>query len=154
DSSRNSGAGDVSRRIFLVPRAQVHRLNVGGTSVSSLDLSVNGQRQTLSLAPGCAVILANGTIEATRLGLESLGVGSTQFGSPRVGNLMGHLRSNITVRIKRNAFALPPATELETVALIVRGAAFNRRFHIQLTAADMTGPNPEANMWTMVPDID
>lgn len=154
DSSRNASAGDVSRRIFLVPKAQVHRVNVGRTSVDSLDLTVDGQRKTLSLASGCAVILANGTIEATRLALESLGVGSTQFGSPRVGNLMAHLRSNITVRIKRSTFALPPSTELETVALIVRGTAFNRRFHIQLTAADMAGPNPEANMWTMVPDID
>ena len=155
DASTNTAYGDVSRRIFLVPRAQVHRLNVTGKSVTSLDLSVNGQRQSLQLAPGCAVVVANGTIEATRLALESLGVGSTQFGSPRVGNLMAHLRSNITVRIKRTAFGLSPlAQELETVALIVRGAAFARRFHIQLTAADMAGPNPEANMWTMVPDID
>ena len=51
DSSTNTAYGDVSRRIFLVPRAQVHRLNVTGTSVTSLDLSVNGRRQILQLAP-------------------------------------------------------------------------------------------------------
>jgi hypothetical protein len=31
--------------------------------------------------PTCVVVLANGTIEATRLALDSLGVGSRQFGS-------------------------------------------------------------------------
>src|SRR5262249_26732432 len=45
-------------------------------------------------------------------------------------------------------------TDLETVALIVRGSAFGRRFHHQITAADVTGPNPETSMWSMVPDID
>src|SRR5213075_635782 len=98
--------------------------------------------------------IADGTIEGTRLALESLGVGSTQFGSPRVGNLMAHVRSNITVRIKRTALGLAKATALETAALIVRGTALNRRFHIQVTAASVAGANPETNMWSMVPDID
>jgi len=40
-----------------------------------------------------AVVIANATVEATRLALESLGVGSQQFGSPQVGNLMAHLAS-------------------------------------------------------------
>jgi hypothetical protein len=101
------------------------------------------------------VVIASGTIESTRLALESLGVGSTQFGRPRLGNLMAHLRSNITVRIKRSALGLNgPPIDLETAALIVRGSALGRRFHHQITAADVSGPNPEKNMWNMVPDID
>lgn len=155
DVSRNSAYGDLSRRIFLVPRAQVHRLNTTGNAVSSIDLSVDGARQTLQLDSGCAVVIANGTIEATRLALESLGIGSQQFGSLRVGNLMAHLRSNITVRIKRAALGLVGApTEVETTALIVRGSAMGRRFHHQVTAADTAAPNPEQNMWSMVPDLD
>lgn len=155
DVGANSRHGDLSRRIFLLPRTQVHRLNLVGNTVASIDMSVNGVRRLLELAPGSAVVIANGTIEATRLALESLGVGSLQFGSPRVGNLMVHLRSNITVRIKRAALGLagPPA-EVETTALIVRGSALGRRFHFQVTAADTGGPNPEQNMWSMVPDID
>jgi hypothetical protein len=117
DVGVNGGGGDGRRRIFLVPRAQVHRLNMTGTGVTSIDMSVAGVRQSLQLAAGCAVILANGTIEATRLALESLGIGSTQFGTPRVGNLMAHLRSNITVRIKRAALGLGAPTDLETAAL-------------------------------------
>jgi len=155
DVSRNAAYGDLSRRIFLVPRVQVHRLNLTGNTVTSIDLSVEGARQLLQLASGCAVIVANGTIESTRLALESLGVGSLQFGSPRVGNLMAHLRSNITVRIKRTALGLAgPPTEVETTALILRGSTMGRRFHHQVTAADTGAPNPEQNMWSMVPDID
>ena len=100
------------------------------------------------------MIALRGTIEGTRLALESLGVGSTQFGSPRVGNLMAHLRSNITVRIKRTALGLGAPVDLETVALIARGSFSGRRFHHQITAADVATPNPEAAMWNMVPDID
>jgi hypothetical protein len=155
DVSSNARYGDQSRRIFLVPRVQILRLNVTGNTVTSIDLSVEGVVQPpLAVAPGTAVILANGTVEATRLALNSLSVGSLQFGSPRVGNLMAHLRSNITVRIKRSAFGLGPPTDLETVALLVRGSALGRRFHHQVTAADVAGPNPETNMWSMVPDID
>jgi choline dehydrogenase-like flavoprotein len=155
DVGSNSNYGDLSRRIFLVPRTQVHRLNLTGNVVTSIDMSIEGVRQALSVAPGCAVVIANGTVESTRLALESLGVGSQQFGSPRVGNLMAHLRSNITVRIKRAALGLgaPPA-DVETAALIVRGSALGRRFHHQVTAAASAGPNPEANMWSMIPDID
>ncbi len=155
DVAVNAGYGDLSRRIFVVPRTQVHRLNVTGNAVASIDMSVAGVRQLLSVASGTAVVIANGTIEATRLALESLGVGSQQFGSPRVGNLMAHLRSNITVRIKRAALGLStPPTEVETAALIVRGSAQGRRFHHQVTAAAAAGPNPESNMWSMIPDID
>lgn len=155
DVSVNTRYGDLGRRIFLVPRTQVHRLNVSGNLVTSIDMSVGGVRQQLSVSPASAVIIANGTIEATRLALESLGIGSQQFGSPRVGNFMAHLRSNITVRIRRSALGLAgPPTDLETVALIVRGSALGRRFHHQVTAAAVAGPNPETNMWSMVPDIE
>jgi choline dehydrogenase-like flavoprotein len=154
DVGVNGGGGDSRRRIFLVPRTQVHRLNLTGTAVTSIDMSVAGVRQQLPVASSCAVIIANGTIEATRLALESLGIGSMQFGSPRVGNLMAHLRSNITVRINRAALGLGAPADLETVALLVRGSSGGRRFHHQITAADVTGANPESNMWSMVPDID
>jgi choline dehydrogenase-like flavoprotein len=110
DVAANSHHGDVSRRIFLLPRTQVLRLNTTGTAVTSLDLRVEGQPQTLPIPAGCPVVIANGTVEATRLVLSSFGVGSTTNGSPRVGNLMAHLRSNITVRIKRSALGLAPPT--------------------------------------------
>lgn len=155
DSANNSGHGDVSRRLFLLPRTQVLRLNRNGNAVSSLDLVTDGQPQTLFVQPACAVILANGTIEATRLALDSFGIGDARFGSPRVGNLMAHLRSNITVRVKRSAVGLTnPPTEVETVAFILRGEAMGRRFHHQVTAAAVVGTDPEKVMWSMVPDVE
>jgi choline dehydrogenase-like flavoprotein len=154
DVASNVAYGDLGRRIFVAPRVQVHGLNMTSNAVTSLDVTVDGVRQPLPIASGCAVVLANGTIEATRLALESLGVGSTQFGAPRTGNLMAHLRSNITVRIKRAALGLGAPVDLETAALLIRGTALGRRFHFQVTAADVAGSNPEANMWSMVPDID
>ena len=159
DVATNTAQGDVSRRIFLVPRTQVLRLNVAGGSVTSIDVASNGIRDTLPVPPGCAVVVANGTIEATRLALDSLGVGDTRFGSPRLGNLMAHLRSNITVRIKRSALGLPgPPTDLETTAFLVRGAsgagADRRSFHFQVVAAAVGAQNPEQNLFQQIPDID
>lgn len=153
DVVSNVAYGDLSRRIFVAPRVQVHGLNMTGNAVTSLDMTVDGVRQPLPIASGCAVVLANGTIEATRLALKSLGVGSTQLGAPRVDNLMAHLRSNITVRIKRAALGLGAPVDLEMAALLIRGTALGRRFHFQVTAADVADSNPEANMWSMVPDI-
>jgi choline dehydrogenase-like flavoprotein len=155
DSTSNSRSGDVSRRLFLLPRTQVLQLNRAGNAVVSLDLVTDGQRQTLFVRPDCAVVLANGTIEATRLALDSFGIGDQRFGSPRVGNLMAHLRSNITVRIKRSVLGLAsPPSEVETVAFLLRGEALGRRFHHQVTAAAVVGTDPEKVMWSMVPDIE
>jgi hypothetical protein len=156
DAAVDFVAGDVSRRIFLVPRTPVVGLGVTDGRVSSLELSVNRVRTTLPVPPTCAVVLAAGTIETTRLALTFLGVGDDRFGSPRLGNLMGHLRSNITVRIRRTALGLPagPPGELETTAFLVRGSALGRRFHFQVSAAAVGGTDPERNMWEQVPDID
>lgn len=155
DVSANFSHGDVSRRLLLVPRAHVTGLRLEGNAVRFIDLRVEGQPRTLPVEPTCAVVLANGTIEATRLALDSLGVGAAQYGSRRVGNLVAHLRSNIVVRIKRAALGLgAPPTSLELSALLVRGSALGRRFHFQVTAAPVTGTDSEANMWQMVPDVE
>jgi hypothetical protein len=158
DVAFNTAQGDVSRRMFVVPRTQVLRLHRTGSAVTGLDLVSDGTPVTpMTIRPSCAVVLANGTIEATRIALDSLGVGDTTFGSPRVGNLLAHLRSNITVRIKRTAVGLPaaPPPNLETTAFLVRGTGTSgRRFQFQISAAAVGGINPEKNMFQQVPDID
>jgi hypothetical protein len=149
-------AGDTSRRIFLVPRTPVVGLGVTDGRVSSLELSVSWARTTLPVPPTCAVVLAAGTVESTRLALTSLGVGDGRFGLPRLGNLVGHLRSTITVRVRRTALGLPaePPREPETTAFLVRGSALGRRFHFQVSAAAVGGTDPERNLWEQVPDLD
>lgn len=156
DDVARRGRGDVNdaRRLMLLPRAHVHRLQTSGNRVTGIELTVLGQSQVLApplISPNCTVIMANSTIESTRLAMES-------FRTPRMGsNLMAHLRSNVTVRIRRDVFQnlTTNAADLETAALIVRGTTSNnRRFHLQVTAAAIMGSNPEQNMFAAIPDID
>lgn len=155
DAGSNAGQ-DVNRRLFVVPRTHVTRLNRAGNAVTSIDLVSDGTPVTLPIPPTCAVVLAAGTVETTRLALDSLGVGSTQFGAPRAGNLMAHLRSNILFRVKRTALGLPagPPAELETTAFLVRGESQGRQFHFQVSASAAGGTNPEKNMWEQIPDVE
>lgn len=140
-------APDWQRRLFLVPRAHVVKLHTDGTRVTRIEARVNGQQRFLDVAPTCAVVLAPGTIEATRLALQS-------FPTPLMGrNLMAHLRSNTTVRVRRTAFSGLPL-RLEAAALLVRGSAHGRRYHLQVTAAAFRSANPEDVMFRMVPDLD
>ncbi len=155
DAASNAGM-DVNRRLFVVPRTHVVGLNRTGNAITSIDLLSNGVSRSLSIPPRCAIVLAAGTIESTRLALDSLGIGSTSFGSPRAGNLMAHLRSNITVRIKRTALGLPagPPADLETTAFLVRGKSQGRQLHFQISAASTGDANPEKNMWEQIPDVE
>ncbi len=155
DAARNPGS-DVNRRLFVVARTHVVRLNLTGNLVSSIDLVTNAVTKNLAVPAQCAVIIAAGTVESTRLALDSLGIGSVAFGSPRLGNLMAHLRSNIVVRIKRTALGLPagPPKDLETTAFLVRGTSRGRQFHFQISAAAVGDTNAEKNMWEQIPDVD
>src|SRR5439155_14217407 len=90
----------------------------------------------------------------TRLALDSLpppAIGANRMGS----NLMAHLRSDITARIRRSAIpGLPPnLTDLEIAALLVRGATSDgHEYHMQVTAS--AGSGSDANLFTSVPDLD
>jgi hypothetical protein len=149
------------RRLFLVPRAHVIRLQQSGDVVSGIELAYNGQRTFLSspwnLSSECQVIMAAGTIESTRLALESFPVPRREFSMG--ANFMAHLRTNLTVRVKRSALGLAASTTLEQGGAIIRGEITNldgsrRRYHLQVLASAEKGTNPEATMWAMVPDID
>ena len=143
-----AGAPDWRRRLFLVPRAHVVRLTGTGDMVTRLEVYENGRQRFLDLPPTCAIVLSCGTIESTRLAIES-------FGTPLMGrNLMAHLRSNTVVRIKRSALGGGLPTQLEAAALLIRGATAQARFHLQVTAAAVTGADSEATMFRMIPDID
>jgi len=142
-----SGRPDAQRRLFLVPRAHVTRLLTTNGAVTSLEVRINGQQKFLSISPKCAVVLASGTIESTRLALES-------FPTLLMGrNLMAHLRSNTIVRVHRSAIDPALPKRLEAAALLVRGSTPKGRYHLQVTAAAVPGGS-EDTMWRMVPDID
>lgn len=158
DAARDAAnQADSQRRLFVVPNAHVTRLVAANGSVISLQVNVNGASRSLPIAPNCAVILALGTIESTRLALVSFPTNPGNSAAELMGrNLMAHLRSNIFVRINRTALdpgnTLPAV--LQTGALLVRGSTPQGKFHIQATAsADPTG-NSDALLYSMIPDID
>jgi choline dehydrogenase-like flavoprotein len=148
---------DAWRRLMVLPRAQVVRLTRAGNRVSEIELLVNGQQQFLRpplLSPDCTVVLAASTIESTRLALDSLP--APAMGARRMGsNLMAHLRSDITARIRRSAIPglSPHATTLEIAALLVRGTTTDgHAYHFQVTAS--AGIGSDANLFTAVPDLE
>jgi choline dehydrogenase-like flavoprotein len=148
---------DSQRRLFVVPNAHVTRLNSAGGVVTSVEVSVNGSRQNLPVNPNCAVILALGTTESTRLALVSFPKSPNNAAAELMGrNLMGHMRSNIFVRVRRSALdpgnTLPNA--VQTAALLVRGSTPQGKFHIQVTASADPTFNSDALLFNMIPDID
>ncbi len=148
---------DAWRHLMVLPHAQVVRLTASGNRVTELELRVNDQQHFLRpplLSPNCTVVLAASTIESTRLALDSLpapAMGANRMGS----NLMAHLRSDITARIRRSAIPGLPAqpADLEIAALLVRGSTSDgHEYHLQVTAS--AGGASDANLFTAVPDLD
>ena len=152
-----AGQPDFQRRLFVVPNAHVTRLNTANGAVSSIDVFVNGVRQSLAVRANCAVILAAGTVESTRLALHSFPTNPNNPAQELMGrNLMAHVRSNIFVRINRAALdpgnTLPNAVQVG--ALLVRGSTPQGRFHIQVTASADPSGNSDNLLFAMIPDID
>ena len=129
DDITASDVTDARRRLFLVPRAHAISASLSQVTISSIDLDVSGERQTIAISPDCAVILAMSAIESTRFALHS-------FPTPLMGrNLTAHPRSDFTVRIHRSALPAADQPAVETAALLVRGYAPSGRFHLQVTAS-------------------
>jgi choline dehydrogenase-like flavoprotein len=138
---------DWQRPLFYVPRAHVTKLHVDAGAVRTIELWLNGQQKFLNVSNRCAVVLANGTLEATRLAMES-------FSTALMGrNLMAHLRTNTVVRIHRSALGIPLLEKLQAAAVLVRGSTPQGRYHLQVTAAAVPGGS-EDTMWRAIPDIE
>lgn len=141
-----SGFADAARDLFVVPLAHVVKLHASNGVVHTVEVDVAGQRRWLSIPPECAVVVAASAVESTRLALHS-------FPTPLMGrNLMAHVRTDFTVRVRRSA--LPPLpVHVQTAALLVRGLAPTGRFHIQVTASTSRAGSDEL-LYRMIPDID
>jgi len=151
---------DVKKRLMIVPNCHVKQLATdrgpGGPRVVGVDTS----HGYVPVPPGGAVIIALGTIESTRLALLALqGVPNGLAGQ----NLLAHLRSNLSIRIPRQALAMLPAEvkALQAAALLVKGRHRHAdgtlgHFHLQITAAGLgpMGTDSEAELFKKVPDID
>ncbi|MFL5285965.1 MAG: hypothetical protein ACJ8AW_34560 [Rhodopila sp.] len=101
-----AGQSDAQRRLFVVPNAHVTRLEVSGGTVTGIRAVVNGTPQFLPVNPGCAVILAAGMIESTRLALLSFPTSPANPSQERIGrNLISHIRSNMYFKVRRSALS-------------------------------------------------
>jgi choline dehydrogenase-like flavoprotein len=146
---------DVKKRLMVVPNCHVTKLIKSGDRVTEVQTNLGN----ITIPANGLAIIALGTIESTRLALNSFG------DSPNANlmgkNLMAHLRSNLDIRIPREA--LPPgvAQELQASALFVKGRHQHAdgtvgHFHLQITASGLgaMGTDSEAELFKKVPDID
>jgi choline dehydrogenase-like flavoprotein len=152
-----ASSSDDQRRLFVVPNCHVTKLNTTAGAISSLAVNVNGVSQTLGVRPNCPVILALGTMESTRLALNSFPTSPGNPAAERMGrNLMAHWRTNIYVKVKRTA--LDPTNTLpnilQTGAVIVRGTTGTGKYHLQVTASADPNGNSDALLYSMIPDVD
>jgi choline dehydrogenase-like flavoprotein len=160
-----SGGDDFKKRLMIVPNCHVKRLLPAATPSGWRAAAVETNQGTIPVAEGAAVIIAQGTIESTRQALLFLDSIPADARPPLpVGrNLMGHLRSNLDIRIPRKALASLGADikELQASALFVKGRhtfadGTQGHFHLQITASGLgaLGTDSEVELFRKVPDID
>lgn len=176
-----AGAGNTARRLFLVPNANVLRLETAGGRVHQVVVALSDPAEPgnktrarvvrLNLKSSAMVILAGNTINSTRLALNSFPRPAALNGNGELmgRNLMYHARSNFIWRIRRSALNLPPPdpSTIKTAALHITGSAptpggNTGRFHFQFYAApNMDVPmfpgasrDPERFLYQMLPNIE
>jgi hypothetical protein len=156
---------DARKRIMIVPKVPVldivtetqndNWVRVTGIRVKDTD----GFEKVVPLAPPSngsqsAVLVALGTIESTRLAINTFKDSLSGRATQRMGkNLIAHLRSNLTIRVPVTSLtSLPPSAQssLQASALFVKGkaniAGEDRFFHLQITASGLNklGQDSEA----------
>jgi choline dehydrogenase-like flavoprotein len=138
--AEQSGVGTLERR-----NAKKRLMVVDNTKVISLQTS-NGRvvqivtnKGTIDVPPQGKVILANGTIESTRLALETVPDPNGLIGR----NLMAHLRSNLTIRIPRPSLARVDQAMAELTTLAGQLSGTNIAQFAQRAAALNAAPITE-----------
>jgi choline dehydrogenase-like flavoprotein len=167
--AEQSGVGgadniDAVKRLMLVSNAYVTRIERNGSTITRVWARSQGVERPIDVPSGGKVFLALGTIENTRLALNTVPEKNL------IGrNLMAHLRSNLTFRVPRTAFGQaldpnlhPETRELQVSALFVKGIhthpidGSKGHYHFQITASGVgeLGKNSEAELFQKIPNID
>lgn len=153
-AATESAGDDVKKRLMVVPNCHVIRLQTSQFVVTGIETNLG----FIPMAVGAVVILAQGTVESTRLAKLS-------FDRPHIGtNLMAHLRTNFTIRIPRGALGIAPAVKnLQASAVFLKGRVKHAdnsfgHFHLQITATGLDRPgaasDSEAELFRKIPDVD
>jgi len=154
-----SKGDDGAKRLMVIPNCHVLRLETAVDGGAGQVRVVQTNLGPIPVPERGVVVLAAGTIEATRLALLSF---AGVPGAERIGtNLMAHMRSNYTVIIPRAALGVLPTGDLEASALFVKCRKRHAdgtlsHFHLQITAAGVkgVGNNSEAELFQKIPDLD
>lgn len=155
-ASSESLLDDVRKRLMVVPWCNVNRIATSG----GRPVAIETNQGTID-ARGAAIVVALGTVESARLVLNSFpGIAGAGRG------LVAHLRSNLQIRVPREALADlldPSVKQLQASALFLKGKHVYSDdgqtagyFHLQITAAglDAVGGDSEAELFKKVPDLD
>lgn len=154
-----SNFDDTRRRLMVVPRCHVKRLTTIQDGATRRVTGVETDQGTIALPPNAIVVIALATIESTRLALNSFqGIPNyNEIGK----NLLAHLRSNLDIRVPRDALPGNLGQELQASALFVKGRHTHAdgsvgHFHHQITASGLgaLGADSETELFKKVPDID
>lgn len=181
EDSELSQGDNANRKLFIVPYAEVLRLETANGRVNQIVVALanaddpgNKSRARvvrLDLKSSASVVLAGNTINSTRLALNSfprpdaLNTNGELMGR----NLMYHVRGNYIWRVRRDALNLPASTsdKIRTAALHLTGSATTSgghegQFHFQFYAAPNldvpmfpgASKDPERFLYQMTPNIE
>lgn len=161
---------DAKKRFMIVPRIVVTQLDTAPAANGEVRVTnIRARRRepdrsetpvNIVVHPGANVVIALGTIESTRMVLDSFP------DLPRrdnVGaNFMAHLRSNVVIRIPRSSLPDGLPSELQASALFMKGAhpfedeSGTGYFHLQITSSglDNLTDDDHVELFMKVPDID
>ena len=154
-----SPGDDIKKRVMVVPNCHVTQLATDVSQGAGQVTAVHTNQGRIDVPPYGVVVLAAGTIESTRLALQSF-VGT--IGYDLIGtNLISHMRSNYSFRLPRAVVPLLAGKDLQASAMFVKCRKAHAdgsvsHFHLQITAAGMKGigANSEAELFQKIPDID
>ena len=173
EDAESSGGSNANRFLFLVPNAEVLRIETTHGRATTLLLAVRQPSRDVNepgmvrrivrfgLSGSAMVCLAGNAINSTRLALNSFPK-PPQLGVDLTGkNLMVHVRGNYSWRIRKSALQLSPTSALGTTALQVEGRVplgppVNRlgRFHFQFYAVRSRNDNYEEYLYRLIPNVE
>src|SRR5215468_6304760 len=150
---------DINKRMMVVPDCHVTNLETTVSQRAGQITAVQTNQGRIDVPPRGIVVLAAGTIESTRLALQSF---AGTLGYDLIGtNLISHMRSNYSFRLPRAVVPALAGKDLQASAMFVKcrkahGDGSANHFHLQITAAGMKGigTNSEAELFQKIPDID
>ncbi|NOG73366.1 family 16 glycoside hydrolase [Roseicella sp. DB1501] len=157
------GTTDATKEFMVLPGTHVISLRTAPTTSGTWRITgAETSAGFIDLAPGGTAVIALGTIESARLAQLSFdNTGIPTF--PLMGeNLIGHLRSNMVIRVPRAAVPGLSAltTELQTSALFLKclaqqGGNQLGRFHLQISASgDGNTVGAEDELFRKIPDVE